>query len=191
MRRPDVILRWWGGSAVWVSAAWETDHPRRASGALGRAAAPRPAPPPRKGDPMNNPPICLTSEDAERLRQLIAAPPRDANGADRAALALLKRELERATLVAPAAVPPDVATMNSTVRVLDLGTGERMTFTIAWPEEADAERARVNVLAPLGMALLGCRKGQDIAWQTPGGQRCLRVEAVLDQPEAARHPAPG
>ena len=62
------------------------------------------------------------------------------------------------------------------------------TFTLSWPGTADPERGRINVLAPLGMALLGCRVGQAVEWPVPAGIRRLRVEAVLFQPEDGTPP---
>ena len=43
---------------------------------------------------------------------------------------------------------------------------------------------RINVLAPLGMALLGVRVGEEVEWDMPSGVRRLRIEQVLFQPEA-------
>jgi regulator of nucleoside diphosphate kinase len=43
---------------------------------------------------------------------------------------------------------------------------------------------RLSVLAPLGTALLGYREGDELDWRMPGGMRRLRVERILDQPEA-------
>jgi regulator of nucleoside diphosphate kinase len=112
----------------------------------------------------------------ERLRLHLKPPP---------TLTLLERELERAVVVKPDQVPPTVVTMNSEVEVLDLDSGERRTLTLVFPALAGIEAGRVSVLAPLGTALLGSNQGAGVTWQTPRGQRRLRVERIVYQPEAA------
>ena len=97
----------------------------------------------------------------------------------------LRRQLERAEVVAPAEIPADVVTMNSQVRVRDLGSGKVTVYTLVFPRDADFSRNRISILAPIGTALLGLRVGDVIEWKVPAGTRRLKVESVLYQPEAA------
>ena len=97
----------------------------------------------------------------------------------------LRRQLERAEVVAPAEIPADVVTMNSQVRVRDLGSGKVTVYTLVFPRDADFSRNRISILAPVGTALLGLRVGDVIEWKVPAGTRRLKVESVLYQPEAA------
>ena len=52
----------------------------------------------------------------------------------------LEAELERAYGVDPAELPHDVVTMNSTVEIRDLKSGETETYTLVYPERADNQR---------------------------------------------------
>ncbi|HET7212837.1 MAG TPA: nucleoside diphosphate kinase regulator [Terriglobia bacterium] len=97
----------------------------------------------------------------------------------------LRRQLERAEVVAPAEIPADVVTMNSQVRVRDLGSGKVTVYTVVFPPDADFSRNRISILAPIGTALLGLRVGDVVEWKVPAGTRRLKVESVLYQPEAA------
>ncbi len=124
------------------------------------------------------PEIVITSQDLERIRQLIGTS--DSPVAER-----LDRELARAKVVPPADVPRDVVTMNSDVTFEDLSTGVRRTVRVVYPGDADAEQGKVSILAPMGSALLGLAVGQTIEWPTPGGVRRVRVVEVLYQPERA------
>ena len=134
---------------------------------------------------MNREQILITREDKKRL--LYVLPRLGTEYADREDLMLLGEELERAVEVEPDAVPPDVVTLNSTVRVSDLENGGSMEYTIVMPAEADYGAGKISVLAPLGTALLGYRVGDEIEWEVPRGVRRLRVDALLFQPEAAAH----
>ncbi len=87
-------------------------------------------------------------------------------------------------------VPPDVVTMRSRVRVLDMVSGRAATYTICYPTEANLEAGRLSVLAPIGTALLGYREGDVVEWPVPGGVRVLKIEKLEHQPEAAAARAP-
>ncbi len=131
--------------------------------------------------------ILVTREDKKRLLRVL--PRIGTEYADREDLVLLGEELERAVEVEPEAVPADVVTLNSTVRVIDLESSEATDYTIVMPGEANYEAGRISVLAPLGTGLLGYRVGNEIEWDVPRGTRRLRIDAVLFQPEAAAHAA--
>jgi regulator of nucleoside diphosphate kinase len=98
-------------------------------------------------------------------------------------LAELIAELQRAEVVPSDEVPSDVVTMNSTVVLRDLDTGEEETYTLVYPNHADIARNRLSVLAPIGTAILGYQVGDVVRWRVPAGMRRLRVEDVLFQPE--------
>jgi regulator of nucleoside diphosphate kinase len=120
---------------------------------------------------MTAPAIIVTDADAAILGMMRLNEP-------------LRRELERAAVVAREAVPPDVATMNSLVRYADETRGVVRTVALVYPRAARGDKAMVSVLTPLGSALLGLSVGQSIEWGFPdGSRRRLRLEAVLYQPE--------
>jgi regulator of nucleoside diphosphate kinase len=100
-------------------------------------------------------------------------------------LAILEEELERAQVVEPHAVPPDVITMNSEVRLRDLETGETFTYRLVYPTSKGQDQNAVSVLAPIGMAMLGYRTGETIEWPVPKGIRRLQILEILFQPESA------
>lgn len=127
--------------------------------------------------------IIMTWPDHARLTELVEEHHYANQGADSDAFKKLRHELERAQLVAEKDIPPDVVTMDSQVQVFDLEMGDRYVFTLSWPNQKKTVDDRINVLAPLGMALLGSRVGQHIEWPLPEGTCRLRVEEVLFQPE--------
>jgi regulator of nucleoside diphosphate kinase len=132
-------------------------------------------------------PIVVTSMDLERLRLLLGSTLRRRRW-EELHLRALADELEGAEVVDPEQVPGDVVTMRSRVRVLDMVTGEELTYTICYPSEANLEAGRLSVLAPVGTALLGYRVGDVIEWPVPGGVRVLKVVDLLHQPESAARP---
>jgi len=126
--------------------------------------------------------IQVTDDDMTRLRDLTRASRRVARR-DLGHLAELDQELDRAEVVGADEIASDVVTMHSVVRVRDLDSGVSATYTLVFPVDADIERRRISVLAPIGTALIGYRAGDEIEWRTPGGTRSLRIERVM---QAAR-----
>jgi regulator of nucleoside diphosphate kinase len=99
-------------------------------------------------------------------------------------LEALEDELARARVIDEADLPPDVVTMNSEVVVVDVETREELRVRVVFPSAADIERGRISVLAPVGLAVLGSREGDELKWQTPSRIRHFRIERVTYQPEA-------
>jgi regulator of nucleoside diphosphate kinase len=130
--------------------------------------------------------IYITEFDRERLEKLIAAA-EESDGHERKDLDSLAGELDKAEIVSPKDIPPDVVTMNSKVVLRDLGTSEKMTYVLVFPGDADIDTGAISVLAPVGTAILGYAKGDVVEWAVPSGTRRIRIEEVLYQPEAAGH----
>ena len=128
--------------------------------------------------------IYITKPDYERLTKLIELAREWEGEANRKHLDSLEEELDRAEVVQQSEIPPDVITMRSTVRVKDMDTGEKMTYQLTFPTEANYDEGKISVLAPIGTAMLGYRRGAVIEWEVQSGVRKLKVEEVLYQPEA-------
>lgn len=128
--------------------------------------------------------IYITEFDLARLRDVLKA--RVSVGArDRDHLESLENELDLAHVVDPSAIPRDVVTMNSQVRIEDVDTGMENVYTLVFPSEAGIQEKKLSILAPIGTALLGARAGETVDWPVPAGVRTVRIKEVLYQPEAA------
>ena len=115
--------------------------------------------------------IHVTAADMERLRGLVRSV-RGEDERDRPYLAVLAAELEQATIMPPEAVPPDVVTMNSRIKLRD--GRQKWTMTLVFPEDADPEEGQISVMAPL--VLLWCwSRGCRITWRRRPVSISLRV----------------
>ncbi|MBO0701875.1 MAG: transcription elongation factor GreA, partial [Candidatus Dormibacteraeota bacterium] len=52
------------------------------------------------------------------------------------------------------------------------------TYTIVGPAEADPLHGRISNESPLGSALLGHRKGEEVEWNSPSGTSRVQIRAV-------------
>ncbi len=123
----------------------------------------------------NKPDIVISEADHARLSQLaeglLTRLPEVAGE--------LLAEVERATIVAPDALPRNVVAMGSTVEFAT-EEGEARRVTLVFPDQADIAKERISVLTPIGAALIGLGEGQSITWKTRDGRtRELRVLRVL------------
>ncbi len=126
------------------------------------------------------PPITISSLDAVRLEHMLDSlssnqfPDRDD----------LQAELDRANIVEPREIPPDVVTMNSTVTFRVESSDREFSLTLVYPNDADDSTKKISILAPVGSALLGLRESDEISWPKPGGGLLLvRILKVMYQPE--------
>ena len=124
--------------------------------------------------------ITMSSLDWERIDRLLENPAYSRMpGVD-----ALQSEMDRAHVVEPTEVPPEVVTMNSTVEFINDQSGQKFEMTLVYPDAVSGSET-VSIFAPVGSALLGLSVGQSISWQMPGGRELnLRVLQVVRQPEA-------
>lgn len=134
---------------------------------------------------MKNHSIVVTDADMDRLSRLIRSL-QHSLFRDQQQLDLLDQALQSADVRPPNRTPRSVIRMNSSIRVRDCETGTQELYTLVFPEAADISKGFISVLAPVGIALLGRRKGEVIEARVPGGTRRLSVEQVRFTREGAR-----
>jgi regulator of nucleoside diphosphate kinase len=122
---------------------------------------------------MSKPPITVSSLDLERLETLLES----ADGASFPGRPQLQAELD---------LPPNVVSMNSTVKFSIQETGKEFCLTLVYPRDAGSTPNAISIFAPVGSALLGLSVGTELAWPVPGGgSMTVRVAEVVYQPERA------
>jgi regulator of nucleoside diphosphate kinase len=90
----------------------------------------------------------------------------------------LYEELKKAKVVTSEDFPDDVVRLDSTVVIRDMKTRRDMTLTIVLPQKADIKQKKVSVLAPVGTALIGFKKGQIVSWEVPSGKKDFKIMEV-------------
>lgn len=129
--------------------------------------------------------VIVTKADFERLSELVKSSHYKATFSE--SVAALKDELSRVQIVEVSDIPRNIVTMRAQVVVRDVKSDESETYTLVYPDEADIDKGRLSVLAPLGIALLGEKTGHSVSFATPAGKRRVKIGKVLYQPEASGH----
>lgn len=93
----------------------------------------------------------------------------------------LKEELNKGKVLNKEEFPTDVIRLNSTVTIQDHRTGKVIELMLVLPEKAAINDGKVSILAPIGTALLGYRKGQVVTWKMPAGEKLYKVMDVVNE----------
>jgi transcription elongation factor GreA len=72
----------------------------------------------------------------------------------------------------------DAVVVGQEVEAVDESSGRTLTYRLVGAAEADAKTGKLSVASPVGQALIGARVGDAVAFETPRGERTLRVQAI-------------
>lgn len=117
-------------------------------------------------------PVIMTQKDYNLLQPLTAG--RQESNSELS----LSKELNRSIIVTEEAFPSHAIRLNSKVAVLDLDTENVIEFTIVMPEFADMRQNMVSILTPMGIALIGYRKEEEVQYNVPNGIKRFRILEV-------------
>lgn len=97
----------------------------------------------------------------------------------------LIQELNSATIVEPEAVPSNVVTMNSIVKIRFVDQKRQVQFQIVYPKDANIKENKISIFSPIATALIGYKVNDEIEWIVPAGLTKIKVEEIIYQPEAS------
>ncbi len=97
----------------------------------------------------------------------------------------LLAELNSAKIVEPQAIPSDVVTMNSIVKLSFLNSNKQVQFQMVYPEHANLKEHKISIFSPIATALIGYKVGDVIEWIVPAGLTQMRIDEIVYQPEAS------
>ena len=72
-------------------------------------------------------------------------------------------------------IPADRAGYGSRVWLLDLARNHEIEYKLVTTEEADATQGMISTTSPIGKALLGRQRGDEVQVQTPAGTKEFEV----------------
>lgn len=133
--------------------------------------------------------IVITDSDMEHLGRFVRGA-RHLLYRDQQQVDLLDNLLQKAEVRPPSSTPKSVVRMRSRVQVRDLRTRKEDVYAVVFPDEANASLGLISVLAPIGIALLGRRRGAVVDASVPGGIRRLRIVQVIQSRESSKRNEP-
>jgi regulator of nucleoside diphosphate kinase len=124
-------------------------------------------------------PVILTKTDYEILNSYV----KNLQGMqvnEKENFSKLSNELKKAEIIDDALLPVNVVRLGSTVVVKDVMSNRDLTVTIVLPQQANIKEKKVSVLAPVGTALIGFKKGQTVSWNVPSGKKDFKIMNVIN-----------
>jgi transcription elongation factor GreA len=94
-----------------------------------------------------------------------------------ARIAQLEEKLRSATVIDASDLGTDVVRVGSVVHVKE-GDGKSTKYTIVGSAEANPSEMKLSNESPVGRALLGRKRGEEVAFATPKGQRKLKITKI-------------
>ncbi|HMR91098.1 MAG TPA: GreA/GreB family elongation factor [Chitinophagaceae bacterium] len=91
-----------------------------------------------------------------------------------------EKELQKADIVEKEDFPADTIRLNSLVRIMEMPGGKVRELTLVIPEHANVREGKISLLAPVGTALIGFSKGQQVDWQVPSGKKTFKILEVVN-----------
>jgi transcription elongation factor GreA len=95
-----------------------------------------------------------------------------------ARIATLEDNLRSATVVDASDLGTDVVRVGSVVHVKDEASGKSNQYTIVGSAEARPADMKLSNESPVGKALLGHKRGEEVVFSTPRGERRLKITKI-------------
>ncbi|MCC6548718.1 MAG: GreA/GreB family elongation factor [Ignavibacteriaceae bacterium] len=90
-------------------------------------------------------------------------------------------ELDKAEVVTDKKIGNDVIKLNSLFEAEDLSTNKIWKLMLTLPGEANLKEQKISVFSPLGVALIGFKKGMTIQSALPGGMKKFKILNVVNE----------
>jgi transcription elongation factor GreA len=94
-----------------------------------------------------------------------------------ARIAQLEDKLRSATVIDASELKTDVVRVGTTVHVREDG-GSKIKYMIVGSAEASPADKKLSNESPVGKALVGAKKGDEVVFATPRGERRLKIEKI-------------
>jgi transcription elongation factor GreA len=95
-----------------------------------------------------------------------------------ARIAALEDKLRSATVVDASGLGTDVVRVGSVVHVKDEASGKSTKYTIVGSAEAAPADLKLSNESPVGKALIGRKRGEEVHVSTPRGERKLKITKI-------------
>jgi transcription elongation factor GreA len=94
-----------------------------------------------------------------------------------ATIADLEDRLSRAMVIDPTTLSGDKVVFGATVTLID-EDDKKVRYQLVGQVEADANQGRISYNSPLGRALIGRQKGEEVEVSTPSGDRYYEIAKI-------------
>jgi transcription elongation factor GreA len=91
----------------------------------------------------------------------------------------LEATLQAASIIDGKHVEDVIVTIGDTIVITDLAYNEQIQYTLVDSWEADPGKGKISVVSPIGQALLGHHKGDEIKVNAPAGVMKYKIDDII------------
>lgn len=102
---------------------------------------------------------------------------KERQGQIEAQIADIEDRLSRAMVIDPSTLSGDKVVFGATVHLLD-ENDKKIKYQIVGETEADAKVGRISYASPLGRALIGRTKGEEVEFSAPSGDKYFEIAKI-------------
>lgn len=102
---------------------------------------------------------------------------KERQGQIEAQIADIEDRLSRAMVIDPTTLSGDKVVFGATVHLLD-ENDKKIKYQIVGETEADAKVGRISYASPLGRALIGRSKGEEVEFSAPSGDKYFEIAKI-------------
>ena len=102
---------------------------------------------------------------------------KERQGQIEATIADIEDQLSRAMVIDPTTLSGDKVVFGATVTLIDEDE-KKVKYQLVGQVEADAKDGRISYNSPLGRALIGSQKGEEVEVSTPSGDRYYEIAKI-------------
>ena len=102
---------------------------------------------------------------------------KERQGQIEAQIADIEDRLSRAMVIDPATLSGDKVIFGATVHLID-ENDNKIKYQIVGETEADARLGRISYASPLGRALIGRMKGEEVDFSAPSGDKYFEISKI-------------
>ena len=103
---------------------------------------------------------------------------KNAQAANETKIAELENKLRYAKIIDETEIDTKTVQVGNTVKVLDMEFDEEESYTIVGSTEVDLSQNRISNESPIGIALMGAKKGQVVEAQAPVGVIKYKIMSI-------------
>ena len=100
---------------------------------------------------------------------------REAQGLLELKISQLKEIIANSRVIDESKINTDCVQILNKVKVKNLGNNAVMQFTLVGESEANLKENKIAATTPIGKALMGKKKGEDVEITTPGGKMKMEI----------------
>ncbi|MDK6234310.1 transcription elongation factor GreA [Aerococcus sanguinicola] len=93
-------------------------------------------------------------------------------------IAKLEKMIRYAEIINPDELDSDEVSIGRKVTFVELPDGDEEAYTIVGKAEADPLSGKISNESPIAQALIGKKVGDQVSFETPGGELALKITAV-------------